>query len=131
MENRSGTSDILYRYGVFGASYNTTVPDVCFNCFNQQGHVFGTSATQWSVNNNLGGKLNDEYIDPGMVDWANGDCRPASKKSAVVDKGVTQPWMTAGKVTDLAGENRLYGVAVDIGCYEYRPEVIGTLFSCR
>ncbi len=45
------------------------------------------------------------------------DFRPKGSASAIVDKGAA---MTSAVERDLAGNKRIYGDGVDIGCYEYK-----------
>lgn len=51
------------------------------------------------------------------------------RDSPLVNIGAFAEWMSGA--TDLAGKPRVHGATVDIGCYEYRPDVISTLFYCR
>ena len=57
--------------------------------------------------------------DLKVVDAAGGDFRPASKDSPLVDAGAA---MTSPADRDLAGNARVCGSSVDVGCYEFDAE---------
>lgn len=66
---------------------------------------------------------------PSFVDEAVGDYR--LRACALVDAGDKSlvSWATAAGATDLAGEVRIIGDKIDIGCYEYRPGALDCSFD--
>ena len=66
---------------------------------------------------------------PSFVDEAVGDYR--LRTCALVDAGNKSlvSWATAEGATDLAGEVRVTGDEIDIGCYEYRPGPLDCSFD--
>ena len=60
--------------------------------------------------------------NPAFKDRANEDY--TTGKGAGVDKGLDLAWAHADWQTDLAGNNRILGVGLDIGCYEYVPSTV-------
>ncbi len=57
--------------------------------------------------------------DSAFAGYVNGDYRPADY-SALIDAGADDSRGAAASSTDLAGNPRQNGVAIDIGCYEYQ-----------
>lgn len=66
---------------------------------------------------------------PSFVDETAGDYR--LRTCALVDAGKKSlvPWATSEGATDLAGEARVIGDEIDIGCYEYRPGPLDCSFA--
>jgi len=66
---------------------------------------------------NAGGNVPN--ADPKFARGANGlDEYAIQQDSPARDAGITRPWQSTAK--DFAGQVRIIGSAVDIGCYEYR-----------
>jgi len=114
----SSTYDKSSTYGQFGTTGRATVYWNCFDNYSflpaEHGNVLGTSGNR---------------LDPKFSDPANDDYR-ILVGSPCKNTGLKRDWMTESSV-DLAGKQRLYGAAVDIGCYEYQPDVIGTFLYCK
>ena len=73
----------------------------------------------------LTGGLDNRTDDPSFVDFAGGNYQTAY--SPCIDAGLGLAWMPGAK--DLAGEERVLGKAVDLGCYEYRPSGVQLALS--
>ena len=116
----SSTYAMSSTYGQFGFDGRATMYWNCFDNYSYlpaaNGNVLGTSGNR---------------LDPTFSSPANDDYR-IRRGSPCQDTGLQREWMTESSI-DLAGESRLYGAAVDIGCYEYRPDVnlISTVICLR
>ena len=87
----------------------------------------------WETNNYVNccgwpavGKFTEENrcmnVYPGFVDWPAGDFSLKSS-SPCRNRGARSPWMEGA--TDVAGNKRIDGAGVDIGCYEYQITFFG------
>ena len=118
-------------------AYNTPLT-VCFRGCATKVPIQITYETK--TQNLIGTYTADEsniVVDPEdcFVDAANGDFRPL-KEGSLVDKGVTtgpgsSTFALALPKTDLAGNPRVVGSSVDIGCYEVSSAVRGLMILFR
>jgi hypothetical protein len=65
---------------------------------------------------------------PGL-NYVLGDHQLASRESPCYNTGEFQDWLNGA--SDLAGQARLQGGAVDLGAYELRVIMPGSRFTCR
>lgn len=79
-------------------------------------HYFGS-------NLHLNPACGNYYVeDPLFKDAASGDYM-LTKGSPCVDRGLTLPWMAGARdIRNKRKYARVYGIAPDLGCYEYQPE---------
>lgn len=80
---------------------------------------FAPESSESSAGNGTAGVVR---ADPLFVDAANGDYS-LMRQSPIRDKGVSAAWMTEPGAADLAGKPRVVGECVDIGAYEFRPQL--------
>lgn len=94
-------------YAYVGAKTANTI------VYNNTGSTSANNYFSSSEGNNL------VDVDPLFVDAASGDYR-LQKTSPARDQGETG---VINEATDFAGNDRVFGIAVDIGAYEYAPVV--------
>lgn len=110
--------------------------DLVSNCleanFTYGGSTYDFSATENTSLHNLVNGVNGNKVgdyDPLFADAANGDYR-LEKKSPCRDAGAVLSWMTPSSL-DLAGNERVFGDAPDIGCYEWLQKYAGLIYIVR
>jgi hypothetical protein len=92
--------------------------------------VYGSAIPTYScIEGWTAGGTGNISTDPLLVQGAGGDYR-LQPDSPCIDSGVNYYWF-ARPLVDLDGNCRLYGVSVDLGCYEYgaSPDTDGDLLD--
>jgi hypothetical protein len=129
----NGTSDASFESGGVHHRLGGTLRN-CIVAFNTAGgEPEPDTWAGWETNNYVNccgwpavGKFTEENrcmnVYPGFVDWPAGDFSLKSS-SPCRNRGARSPWMEGA--TDVAGNKRIDGAGVDIGCYEYQITFFG------
>ena len=123
----NNNAGLMYFYGVMinTVVWGNTANNQALNIANYNGMVAHNSAVGSLAdydgvinlsNDNVGSDANLYY--PFFVSPENGDYR-LRNGSALIDAGMAIDYLPA---YDMAGESRVYGDAVEIGCYEFHNE---------
>lgn len=123
----NNNAGLMYFYGVMinTVVWGNTANNQALNIANYNGMVAYNSAVGGLAdyngvinlsNDNVGSDANLYY--PFFVSPENGDYR-LRNGSALIDAGMAIDYLPA---YDMAGESRVYGDAVEIGCYEFHNE---------
>lgn len=110
-ENRS-TYAASHREGQFQVA--STGDEKYWNCCSEYGFL---DAAHGNLNGTSKAPLDPMFTDIAADNWS------LQKKSPCIDAGLDAPWMVGAR--DIRNQRkipRIVGDAVDMGCYEYRPD---------